>query len=114
MSESWAVTVERNGENVVTLASNCHGGRDLSDEDERIVRLAADHLSAFIGQAAQPTPAPKPCPRGHHHFSQGWQMGVSRIGQRCDCGQMEISRQGNEGAIEETRPVPSPAAAQEN
>jgi len=32
-TQSWAVTVERNGESVVSLASNCQGGRDLSAED---------------------------------------------------------------------------------
>lgn len=47
----------------------------------------------------------RPCPRGHHHFSQGWQMGMIRIGQRCDCGQMEITRTSEGGCIEETRPV---------
>lgn len=55
-TQSWAVTVERNGESVVTLASNCQGGRDLSAEDERVVRLAAEHLLAFIGEAHVPSP----------------------------------------------------------
>lgn len=49
VSDSWAVTVERNGEPIVTIASNCLSGRDLSPEDERIIRLAADHLRAFVG-----------------------------------------------------------------
>lgn len=48
-TQSWAVTVERNGEQVVTLASNLLAGRDLSPEDERVIRLAAEHLLAFIG-----------------------------------------------------------------
>lgn len=48
--QSWAVIVERNGEEVVTLSSNGYGGRDLSDDDERIVRRAAEHLLSFLGQ----------------------------------------------------------------
>lgn len=47
--ESWAVTVERNGEQVVTLASNCLAGRDLSADDERVIRMAAQHLLSFVG-----------------------------------------------------------------
>jgi len=55
-TQSWAVTVERNGESVVSLASNCQGGRDLSAEDERVIRLTAGHLLAFIGEAHVPSP----------------------------------------------------------
>ena len=47
--ETWAVTVERNGEQIVTLASNHLSGRDLSPEDERIIERCAEHLMAFIG-----------------------------------------------------------------
>lgn len=50
-SESWAVTVERNGEQVVTIASNCLSGRDLSADDERIIETAARHLLAFLGHS---------------------------------------------------------------
>lgn len=64
---SWAVTVERNGEQVVTLESNCLSGRDLSPDDEHVIETAARHLLAFIGHSAQPlaasldeeTPRPK-------------------------------------------------------
>jgi len=48
-TQSWAVTVERNGENVVTLSSNGQGGRSLSVEDERVIQMAADHLLGFLG-----------------------------------------------------------------
>jgi hypothetical protein len=47
--ESWAVTVERNGVQVVTIASNCLAGRDLSPADKLIIRACAEHLRAFIG-----------------------------------------------------------------
>lgn len=30
MSDHWAVTVERNGEQVVTVESNCLSGREIS------------------------------------------------------------------------------------
>lgn len=55
-TQSWAVTVERNGEPVVTIASNCLGGRDLSEEDERVIRLAAQNLLSFVGEAPVPSP----------------------------------------------------------
>lgn len=51
-TQSWAVTVERDGELVVTLAMSHLAGRDLSPEDERVIRLAAEHLLAFIGANA--------------------------------------------------------------
>lgn len=60
-TQSWAVMVERNGEQVVTVASNHLSGRDLSAEDERVIRMAADHLRAFVGEpSALPSPAAAP------------------------------------------------------
>jgi hypothetical protein len=52
MAEHWAVTVERSGEKIVTIESNCLSGRDLSPEDEETIRTAAHHLLAFIGDPA--------------------------------------------------------------
>ena len=58
VTRHWAVTVERNGETVVTIGSNlsgttdCLSGRDLSAEDEQTIRLCAEHLRAFIGAAS--------------------------------------------------------------
>ena len=52
--DSWAVTVYRNGERVVTLACTHLAGRDLSESDARIIRLAATHLLAFIGPEEGP------------------------------------------------------------
>lgn len=51
-TQSWAVTVERNGEQVVTIASNNLSGRNLSAEDERVIEIAARHLLSFIGKPA--------------------------------------------------------------
>ena len=48
-TQHWAVMVERNGANVVTIESNFLAGRDLSDEDKRVVELAATHLLSFLG-----------------------------------------------------------------
>jgi hypothetical protein len=45
----WSVRVERDGEEIVTIASNWLSGRDLSSEDEETIRTAAHHLLAFIG-----------------------------------------------------------------
>ncbi len=47
-TQHWAVTVKRNGEKVVTLESNSQSGRNLSDEDKRIIRVCAEHLLSFI------------------------------------------------------------------
>jgi hypothetical protein len=54
-TEHWAVTVERNGEKIVTIESNCLSGRELSAEDEQTIRTAALHLLAFVGDPTQTT-----------------------------------------------------------
>lgn len=51
----WSVTVERNGEPIVTIESNGLSGREISAEDEDAIRAAAHHLLAFIGDG-QPEP----------------------------------------------------------
>jgi hypothetical protein len=74
-TQSWAVSVERDGENIVTIASNCLGGRDLSAEDERVIRMAAEHLNAFVG--------PGPTPEGRETAQAGSkpaQLGMCRTG----------------------------------
>jgi len=48
-TQHWAVTVSRNGEDIVTIESNCLSGREISDEDERIIELCANNLLGFIG-----------------------------------------------------------------
>lgn len=53
MKDHWAVTVERNGERVVTIESNCLSGRDLSPEDQEAIRTAAQHLLSFVGERRQ-------------------------------------------------------------
>lgn len=52
MKDHWAVTVERNGEQVVRIEKNCLSGRELSVEDEEAIRTAARHLMAFVGDGA--------------------------------------------------------------
>lgn len=54
--EHWSVTVERNGEKVVTIESNCLSGREISRDDENTIRTAASHLMAFIGHSDQQRP----------------------------------------------------------
>jgi hypothetical protein len=49
-SAHWSVTVERNGEIVVTIESNSLSGIEIGPEEERIIRLAARHLLSFIGE----------------------------------------------------------------
>jgi hypothetical protein len=49
MTKSWAVTVERDGESILTLGSNHLAGRDFIDGDEDTIRTVARHLLAFIG-----------------------------------------------------------------
>lgn len=47
----WAVTVYRNGEALVVIESNCLSGKaEFSDEDARVIRMAAEHLKSFIGK----------------------------------------------------------------
>lgn len=48
-TEHWAVTVSRNGQAIVTIESIFMSGRELSEEDERIIRLAVRQLEGFIG-----------------------------------------------------------------
>ena len=50
MTEHWAVTVFRNGEEIVTIESNCLSGRELSQEDEETIRNAAEYLLSFVGR----------------------------------------------------------------
>jgi hypothetical protein len=49
MTQHWSVTVERNGEIVVTIESNCLSGRAIGEEDEKIIRNCAHNLLSFIG-----------------------------------------------------------------
>lgn len=46
----WAVSVDRDGQNIVTIESNCLSGRNLSAEDEETILGAAQSLLSFIGQ----------------------------------------------------------------
>lgn len=48
-TQHWSVSVERNGKRIVTIESNFLSGRQISEEDERIIRLAAQHLNGFVG-----------------------------------------------------------------
>lgn len=48
-TQHWAVTVSRNGKEIVTIESNSPSVREISDEDRRIIDHAARHLLEFIG-----------------------------------------------------------------
>lgn len=50
--DHFAVTVHRDGEHVVTIETNCLSGRNITAEDEQVIRGAALHLLAFIGDPA--------------------------------------------------------------
>jgi hypothetical protein len=46
----WSVSVDRNGENLVTIESNCLSGKkDFTAEEEACIRNAAYTLLSFIG-----------------------------------------------------------------
>lgn len=48
----WAVTVERGGERLLTIESDCLSGKAvMTPEDEETIREAAQHLLAFVGEA---------------------------------------------------------------
>ncbi len=49
VTRHWSVSVERDGEVIVTIESNSLSGRDLSPEDEETIRMAARHLESFVG-----------------------------------------------------------------
>lgn len=49
LDEHWSVTVERKGQQVVTIEQGCLSGREISKDDEQAIRSAAHHLLAFIG-----------------------------------------------------------------
>lgn len=50
-TQHWGVTVSRNGDEIVTIESNCLSGREISAEDEIVIRRAANHPLAFIGDS---------------------------------------------------------------
>lgn len=60
ITQFWAVSVERNGENIVTIESHCLSGRDISPEDARVIEMAADHLLSFLDKAPSPEPSVSP------------------------------------------------------
>jgi hypothetical protein len=47
--DHWAVTVWRNGEEVVTIETAYLAGREITPADEECIRTAAQHLMGFIG-----------------------------------------------------------------
>lgn len=56
-TEHWAVTVSRNGQEILTIESNCVSGLDLTYEDEGVIRNAAEHLLSFVGPVTKVQPA---------------------------------------------------------
>lgn len=48
--QHWSVTVEKDGETILTIESNCLSGKaDLTGDDESVIRNAAEHLLSFVG-----------------------------------------------------------------
>lgn len=43
-----AVTVSLNGDDFLTIETNCLSGGDIGEREEEAIRWAIDHLSAFI------------------------------------------------------------------
>lgn len=57
----WSISVSRDGENLVTIESNCLCGKpEFTDEEAQQIRDCADHLRAFIGEPPSPHPAAAP------------------------------------------------------
>ena len=49
--DHWGVDVRINGEDILTIESNCLFGKsDLSDSELKVIRTAAKHLLAFAGE----------------------------------------------------------------
>lgn len=81
----WSVTVERNGEPILTIGHNSVGGRSLSESDQEVVRNAAAHLKAFVGErkpeiceCASFAKAKGPYPSGICPECNCWYPGVTR------------------------------------
>lgn len=54
--QHWTVTVEKDGEKILTIESNCLSGKaDLTSEDEQVIRNAAEHLLSFVGAVKSDT-----------------------------------------------------------
>ncbi len=51
-TQFWGVSVSRNGDNLLNIETNCLSGRELDEEDYRVIRMAALHLLSFIGESA--------------------------------------------------------------
>lgn len=49
----WRVSVETSGNLIVSIETECYGGREISDADEATIREAAYNLLAFIGDTSQ-------------------------------------------------------------
>lgn len=53
----WSVNVSVNGESLVTIESNCLSGKpEFTDQEAQIIRDAAAHLTAFIGEPKPKAP----------------------------------------------------------
>ena len=49
MREGYAVTVSKDGENILTIEHECLSGRELTEAEARVVWDAGEHLKAFAG-----------------------------------------------------------------
>ena len=69
--EHWSVTVTRNGENLVTIESNCLSGKpEFTETEAQVIRDAAEHLKAFIG----PPRETGACPFCRREAATGWHL----------------------------------------
>jgi hypothetical protein len=61
-TDYWAVTVNRRGEDILTIASHYLSGKpELTAEDEQCIRDCAQSLLAFVGEPpAAPASTPEP------------------------------------------------------
>lgn len=48
----WRVVVETSGEHIVSIEPEMLAGREISEADEDVIRTAAHHLLAFIGDSS--------------------------------------------------------------
>lgn len=63
MSKTWAVTVEADGERLVTIESSMLSGKaELTPDDEETIRTAARHLLSFVGERDQGSLSMEPGP----------------------------------------------------
>lgn len=97
-TDFWAVEVSRNGESLVRIETRCLSGKpEFSEEDARVIRMAAEHLHAFIGPERTPEDEPFiPC---DHDYVWAQETALCGTQYRCKfCGHVKWQSSGEKAS----------------